>query len=48
MVDQRVGILSEKGQANLADFLKSVELYIDLAGLLGVPEEIGESGFRGP
>jgi hypothetical protein len=38
--------LSEKGGAILADFLKGVGPYIDLAGLFGAPDEIGRSGLE--
>ena len=47
MLDQLVSpFLSEKGQANLADFLKSVERYVDPSGLFGARDEIGKSGLK--
>ena len=47
VVDQRLSpFLSEKGRAILADFFKGVEPHIDLAGLFGAPDEIGESGLE--
>ena len=38
--------LSEKGRAFLADFLKGVEPYIDVAGLFGAADEIEKSGLE--
>jgi hypothetical protein len=38
--------LSESGKSVLETFLKSVEPYVDTAGLFGNPEEIGESGLE--
>jgi hypothetical protein len=38
--------LSERGKTALATFLKSVEPYVETAGLFGNPEEIGESGLE--
>jgi hypothetical protein len=38
--------LSESGKSVLQTFLKSVEPYVDTAGLFGNPEEIGESGLE--
>ena len=39
-------LLSEKGRAILADFLKGVERYVDAAGLFGNPDEIEKSGLE--
>jgi hypothetical protein len=39
--------LSERGKSVLETFLKSIEPYVDTAGLFGNPEEIGESGLEG-
>jgi hypothetical protein len=38
--------LSERGKSVFETFLKSVEPYVDTAGLFGNPEEIGESGLE--
>lgn len=38
--------LSERGKSALETFLKSIEPYVDTAGLFGNPEEIGESGLE--
>jgi hypothetical protein len=38
--------LSERGKSVLETFLKSIEPYVDTAGLFGNPEEIGESGLE--
>jgi hypothetical protein len=47
VLDQLVSpYLSEKGQVFLADFLKGVEPYVDVAGLFGAPDEIGKSGLE--
>lgn len=38
--------ISEKGRELLADFLKGLERYIDVAGLFGADDEIGKSGLE--
>jgi hypothetical protein len=38
--------LSERGKSALETFLKSIEPYVDTAGLFGNPEEIGKSGLE--
>lgn len=38
--------LSERGRLAFQTFLKSLEPYVDTAGLFGNPEEIGESGLE--
>ena len=38
--------LSEQGQAIFAVFLSGLEPYVDVAGLFGAPDEIGESGLE--
>jgi hypothetical protein len=39
-------VLSGNQQSALKTFLKSIEPYVDTAGLFGNPEEIGESGLE--
>ncbi len=38
--------LSDKGRESVADYLKGVEAYVDVAGMFGAPDEIGRSGLK--